>query len=81
MFLARQMKRAASGAARYFSTAPLPERKVTICGAAGGIGQPLSLLMKVSWGKARKTTFCLLGCVWGIGFGGTCAWGVRWRSV
>ncbi|PIN16571.1 malate dehydrogenase [Handroanthus impetiginosus] len=33
---------------RGFSSAPAPERKVAILGAAGGIGQPLSLLMKLN---------------------------------
>lgn len=58
MSLARQLKRAVSGAAaRYMSTAALPERKVAICGAAGGIGQPLSLLMKVCRRRGRKGAF------------------------
>lgn len=34
--------------ARYFSSGAGPERKVAILGAAGGIGQPLSLLMKLN---------------------------------
>ncbi|KDD74483.1 lactate/malate dehydrogenase [Helicosporidium sp. ATCC 50920] len=34
--------------ARGFASASFPKRKVTILGAAGGIGQPLSLLMKLS---------------------------------
>lgn len=33
---------------RAFSGMANPDRKVAILGAAGGIGQPLSLLMKVS---------------------------------
>ncbi|XP_073159371.1 malate dehydrogenase, mitochondrial [Henckelia pumila] len=33
---------------RCFSSESAPERKVTILGAAGGIGQPLSLLMKLN---------------------------------
>jgi len=33
---------------RYFSTAPSKGKKVTVLGAAGGIGQPLSLLLKNS---------------------------------
>lgn len=31
-----------------YSTASQPERKVAILGAAGGIGQPLALLMKLN---------------------------------
>lgn len=30
------------------SSGPNPERKVTVLGAAGGIGQPLSMLMKLN---------------------------------
>ena len=47
------LRRAASqhlralGARGYASGSGNPERKVAILGAAGGIGQPLSLLMKV----------------------------------
>ncbi|KAG2304692.1 hypothetical protein Bca52824_033343 [Brassica carinata] len=33
---------------RSFSSSSVPERKVAILGAAGGIGQPLSLLMKLN---------------------------------
>ncbi|GER29181.1 malate dehydrogenase [Striga asiatica] len=33
---------------RAFSSASAPERKVAVLGAAGGIGQPLSLLMKLN---------------------------------
>lgn len=33
---------------RSFSSESAPERKVAILGAAGGIGQPLSLLMKLN---------------------------------
>ncbi|XP_039143487.1 LOW QUALITY PROTEIN: malate dehydrogenase, mitochondrial-like [Dioscorea cayenensis subsp. rotundata] len=40
------LRRAAD--ARYFSSGAGPERKVAILGAAGGIGQPLSLLMKLN---------------------------------
>ncbi|CAL5196811.1 unnamed protein product [Lathyrus oleraceus] len=35
-------------ARRGYATEPVPERKVAILGAAGGIGQPLSLLMKLN---------------------------------
>ncbi|GAA0185166.1 dehydrogenase [Lithospermum erythrorhizon] len=37
-----------SSAARWFSSSSSPERKVAVLGAAGGIGQPLSLLMKLN---------------------------------
>ena len=33
---------------RGFSSESVPERKVAVLGAAGGIGQPLSLLMKLN---------------------------------
>ncbi|KAL3648225.1 hypothetical protein CASFOL_007649 [Castilleja foliolosa] len=33
---------------RGFASESAPERKVTVLGAAGGIGQPLSLLMKLN---------------------------------
>lgn len=33
---------------RGYATNPVPERKVAVLGAAGGIGQPLSLLMKLN---------------------------------
>ena len=33
--------------ARGFAASHVPERKVVVLGAAGGIGQPLGLLMKV----------------------------------
>lgn len=33
---------------RSFSSEPAPERKVAVLGAAGGIGQPLALLMKLN---------------------------------
>lgn len=36
------------GARRGFASQPAPDRKVAILGAAGGIGQPLSLLMKLN---------------------------------
>ncbi|CAH1971828.1 unnamed protein product [Acanthoscelides obtectus] len=35
-------------AARNFSTSQQNNYKVTVCGAAGGIGQPLSLLLKLN---------------------------------
>lgn len=41
---------ASASAPRTFtsSSGPNPERKVTVLGAAGGIGQPLSMLMKLN---------------------------------
>ena len=33
---------------RGYASEPVPERKVAVLGAAGGIGQPLSLLMKLN---------------------------------
>lgn len=39
---------AASSNRRLFSSDSAPERKVAILGAAGGIGQPLALLMKLN---------------------------------
>lgn len=33
---------------RGYSSGPVPERKVAVLGAAGGIGQPLALLMKLN---------------------------------
>lgn len=33
---------------RSYSSEAVPERKVAVLGAAGGIGQPLSLLMKLN---------------------------------
>ncbi|PKI49602.1 hypothetical protein CRG98_029992, partial [Punica granatum] len=33
---------------RGYSSGAVPERKVAVLGAAGGIGQPLSLLMKLN---------------------------------
>jgi hypothetical protein len=42
-----QTWKAVSESAAEFSTRAAKERKVAVLGAAGGIGQPLSLLMKV----------------------------------
>jgi malate dehydrogenase len=42
-----QTWKAVSESAAEFSTRAVKERKVAVLGAAGGIGQPLSLLMKV----------------------------------
>ncbi|KAE9592881.1 hypothetical protein Lal_00029439 [Lupinus albus] len=41
-------RRSSHLARRGYATEPVPERKVAILGAAGGIGQPLSLLMKLN---------------------------------
>jgi malate dehydrogenase len=43
----RATRKLAALGARAFSSGTLPDRKVAILGAAGGIGQPLGLLMKV----------------------------------
>lgn len=50
MHLRKSGKAASSllSAARCFSTTPAAERKVAVLGAAGGIGQPLGLLMKMN---------------------------------
>lgn len=52
-FLVRSVESAlrrggASSGRRLFSSDTAPERKVAILGAAGGIGQPLALLMKLN---------------------------------
>lgn len=39
--------------ARGFASSHVPERKVVVLGAAGGIGQPLGLLMKVGHRRAQ----------------------------
>lgn len=39
---------AARTSTRAYGTESVPERKVAVLGAAGGIGQPLSLLMKLN---------------------------------
>lgn len=46
--LRRSTRSAAPSYYRRFSSEAAPERKVAILGAAGGIGQPLSLLMKLN---------------------------------
>lgn len=43
----RATKQALSVGGRAYASASPPERKVAVLGAAGGIGQPLALLMKV----------------------------------
>ena len=43
----RSAKQALGLGARAYASASVPERKVAVLGAAGGIGQPLGLLMKV----------------------------------
>eukprot|EP00959_Pyramimonas_sp_CCMP1952_P346527 7257921-Pyramimonas_sp.AAC.1 len=45
---------------RNMSTAN-PERKVTIVGAAGGIGQSLSMLMKMSPNVSRLALYDVMG--------------------
>ncbi|KAL8510132.1 hypothetical protein ACS0TY_017087 [Phlomoides rotata] len=46
---------------RGLSSAPAPERKVAILGAAGGIGQPLSLLMKLNPHVSRLALYDIAG--------------------
>ncbi len=45
--LLRLSQQALAASQRAYSSSSTPERKVAILGAAGGIGQPLGLLMKV----------------------------------
>jgi hypothetical protein len=52
-------QQALRASARAYSAAATPDRKVAILGAAGGIGQPLGLLMKVfSWLHCRLNHAC-----------------------
>ena len=46
---------------RSFGTESVPERKVTVLGAAGGIGQPLSLLMKLNPLVSRLALYDIAG--------------------
>jgi malate dehydrogenase len=46
--LLRAAQHALRSGSRTFSTSPVAERKVAVLGAAGGIGQPLGLLMKMN---------------------------------
>ena len=46
--LSRTAARAASSSARAFSTSARANSKVAVLGAGGGIGQPLSLLLKLN---------------------------------
>ncbi|XP_044473925.1 malate dehydrogenase, mitochondrial-like [Mangifera indica] len=48
---------AKSAAVRGFCSESLPERKVAILGAAGGIGQPLALLMKLNPRVSRLSLY------------------------
>jgi malate dehydrogenase len=52
---AQQMLRLAFQQARDMASKAPKERKVAVLGAAGGIGQPLSLLMKVRRRRANST--------------------------
>lgn len=45
---AERIRKTALLAGKALTTAPVPDRKVAILGAAGGIGQPLSLLIKLN---------------------------------
>lgn len=72
-------QQAARGLATKGSSGSLPPRKVAVLGAAGGIGQPLSMLMKVGSGTPgdstlarpgpapalRRGTVALMGCTCG----------------
>ncbi|GKU91027.1 hypothetical protein SLEP1_g4956 [Rubroshorea leprosula] len=42
---------------RSYSTESLPDRKVAVLGAAGGIGQPLALLMKLNLVVSRLALY------------------------
>jgi malate dehydrogenase len=46
--LTRSVARLVSTQARAFSTSPARQTKVAVLGAGGGIGQPLSLLLKTN---------------------------------
>lgn len=50
-----------AAATRFYSSSSGPERKVAILGAAGGIGQPLSLLMKLNPLVARLALYDIAG--------------------
>ncbi|KAK4420404.1 Malate dehydrogenase, mitochondrial [Sesamum alatum] len=52
---------AASTSVRAFTSEAAPERKVAILGAAGGIGQPLSLLMKLNPLVSRLALYDIAG--------------------
>ena len=51
-------------ASRAYSSSSTPERKVAILGAAGGIGQPLALLMNVDF--SQHTWFCSFYTIFGM---------------
>lgn len=46
---------------RGFASGSAPERKVAVLGAAGGIGQPLSLLMKLNPLVSRLSLYDIAG--------------------
>ncbi|OVA14507.1 Lactate/malate dehydrogenase [Macleaya cordata] len=46
---------------RFYSSETTPERKVTVLGAAGGIGQPLALLMKLNPLVSRLALYDIAG--------------------
>lgn len=60
MSAAKQLARRFAAAAA--SSGALPERKVAILGAAGGIGQPLSMLMKViaTFCRPHRLSVCMM---------------------
>jgi hypothetical protein len=60
--LAGPLLRAAGARTMAAAAAEAPGRKVAVMGAAGGIGQPLSLLMKVRAGRAEAGCVCAERC-------------------
>jgi len=50
-----------AGTRREFASESAPDRKVAILGAAGGIGQPLSLLMKLNPLVSRLALYDIAG--------------------
>lgn len=58
-----QAMQAAVQQSREFTTAPIKPRKVAVLGAAGGIGQPLSLLMKVGQFRLFPSYWSRLACI------------------
>lgn len=61
MALVRTLREVAKAGSRTFASGAFPERKVAVLGAAGGIGQPLSLLMKLSPYVTELSLFDIAG--------------------